>query len=245
MKSILLALCIMSAGSLCAQELVLKITNPHVNGTQVTYDVSTDYFTEMISTQYSIQYDTSLLSFVAIENINLSDMSLANFNTNIPGAILNSWYQSFFEPVTLSNGSVLFQIVFEMQSGTPGSVCFSEDPLQSEFAQSGEELLSFSVVDDCHPLPYQISLVVSGTEILESQPSLRIDPVIQSQKIFFTVDVEQAVEFQVFNLTGTPIAFIPKTIYSAGNHTIDLPQSMIPGLYVLTTREDTFRIIKQ
>ena len=233
MKNILLAILLFS-GSLNAQELVMKVINPQVNGNLVTYDVSVDQFTDMISMQYTIQYDPAVLSFVAIENINVPELDIYDFNTNITGVILNSWFHPQVLPTSLKNGTIIYRIVFEMQNGTHGTVCFSEDPLVSEFAKEGEELISFTVVDDCHPNPHQILLVVTSIEEL-AKYGMKINSVIRSQKITFTLDYQQALEFRLFDVLGNLITSIPTTNYPAGDHTLNTGSTLLPGVYVLTT----------
>ena len=188
MKSLLFIL-ILCSGILNAQELVMKIINPQVDGNQVTYDVVVEQFTDMISMQYTIQYDTSVLSFVALENMSVPEMDIHDFNTAITGVILNSWYHPFVLPTSLKNGTIIYQIVFEMQYGTYGTVCFSEDPLVSEFARAGEEIISFTVVDDCHTSPYQISLITSTEEL--AKYGMTLNSVIRSQKISFTLIINK------------------------------------------------------
>ena len=232
MKSLLFAL-ILCSGSLNAQELVMKIINPQVDGNQVTYDVVVEQFTDLISMQYSIQYDKTVLSFVALENMSVPEMDIYDFNTAIAGVILNSWYHPLVLPTSLKNGTIIFQIVFEMQYGTYGTVCFSEDPLMSEFARAGEELVSFTVVDDCHPSPHQISLITSTEEL--AKYGMKLNTVIRSQKISFTLDHQQTLEFRLFDVKGNLITSVPTTNYPAGDHTLKTGSTLVPGVYLLTT----------
>ncbi|MGB4847775.1 MAG: cohesin domain-containing protein [Saprospiraceae bacterium] len=214
----------------------MKIINPQISGNQVTYDVRAENFINMISMQYTIRYDTSKLSFVAIQNMNLVDFSSQCFNANIPGLILNSWYQHGIGGVTMEESTPIYQIVFEMHNGGFGNVCFSEDPLQSEFAKSIENVISFNIVDDCHPQPFQIILGTSGTEDIALKNGLDIDPIARDQKIHFRLEHEQTLEFRLFNLDGTQLSAFSEQNYSSGENTLNPGASLVPGIYLLTTQ---------
>ncbi len=236
MKTFIFTILLISCMNIKAQELVMKIINPQFNGNQVTYDVRAENFIHMISMQYTIRYDTSKLSFVAIQNMNLIDFSSQCFNANIPGLILNSWYQHGVGGVTMEESTPIYQIVFEMHNGGFGNVCFTEDPLQSEFAKSIEDVISFSIVDDCHPIPFQIILGTSGTEDIALNQGLNVDPIVRDQKIHFNLEREQTLAFKLFNLDGTEISAFPLQNYSSGENMLNPGASLIPGIYLLTTQ---------
>ncbi len=236
MKAILFPILLISCLNLNAQELVMKIINPQISGNQVTYDLRAENFIHMISMQYTIRYDTSKLSFVAIQNMNLIDFSSQCFNANIPGLILNSWYQHGIGGVSIEESTPIYQIVFEMQNGGFGNVCFAEDPLQSEFAKSLEEIISFNIVDDCHPQPFQIILGTSGTEDIAPDNGLNVENIIRDQKIHFTLSHDQVLAFNLYNLDGKQISAFSMQHYSSGVNMLKPESSLMPGIYVLTTQ---------
>jgi hypothetical protein len=235
MKSIFCALALLLMLSLNAQELTMGITNPQVNGNQITYDVSTGNFTEMVAMQYSITYDPDVLSFVALENLNLLALDAGDFNTNIPGSVLNVWLEPTLQGVSLDDGTVIYQIVFEMLDGEPGVVCFSEDPVVSEFIKKTIELTSFTVVDDCHSEPFQILLTISSLQDIASRYGMSIANPAHSQKISFSLEEDHALEFKLFDLAGRQLLSFARSEYQSGNNALEVGTTLLPGIYVLTT----------
>lgn len=237
MKSILYIFAFLIPIGINAENLVMKITNPQVSGNQVVYDLITDHFTDLISIQYSISYDTNSLIFEGIQNINLSQLSEDNFYGGIPGVITSLWFDQALQGISVSDGTVLYQIVFNMKHGTFGSVCFSEQPLESEFAGVDEVFKSYYIVDDCHTDPFEISLATSTEEIAD-RFGLNVFTIAHDQKIAFDLTQQQSIEFHVFDLNGQLISAFPKKEYSTGQHTLNMNKSIIPGIYILTTEID-------
>ena len=240
MKTIILSLILILSLSARSEGLIMKITNPQINGNQVIFDVSADNFTDMVGMQYSINYDPALMTYVTTQNFNLPDLILHDFNSPTPGVLLNVWVKRSAGGVFLKNGTVIYQIVFEMVNKSFGAVCFSENPLASEFIISSINLTSFSVVDGCHFEPFQINLT-TGIEDIANRFVVQIQNVAHYQKITFSVDKGQAIEFHLFDVQGNRIASVSKTNYTGGVHTLDFNNSVIPGVYIMTANcEDQY-----
>jgi len=235
MKTIFLSLILIISFGARSETLVMKITNPQINGNQVIFDVSADYFTNMVGMQYSILYDPAVMTYVTIQNFNLPDLTLNDFNSPTPGVLLNSWVKRSAGGVSLENGTLIYQIVFEMVNSNSGSVCFSEDPLQSEFILEYGILTAYNIIDGCHFDPFQINLT-TNTEDIANRFGINIENAILNETINFTLADEQSVEFRVFDILGKQNMSFPNTIYSAGEHTLDISSSIIPGIYILTAK---------
>ncbi len=237
MKSILYIFAFLIPIGINAQALVMKITNPQVSGNQVVYDVVTDHFTDLISIQYSVSYDTNKLTYAGIQNINLSQLTEDNFYGGIPGVITSLWYDPTLQGTSVSDGTILYQIVFNMKNGTYGGVCFSQEPLEGEFARVDNVLNSYFIVDDCHADPFEVNLSTSTQEIAD-QFGLNVFTTARDQKIVFALTEQQSIEFHVFDLNGQLISAVPKKEYSTGQHTLNVNKSIIPGIYILTAEID-------
>ncbi len=248
MKSILYIFAFLIPIGINAEDLVMKITNPKVIGSQVVYDLVTDHFTDLISIQYTISYDTNSLIFEGIQNISLSQLNEDNFYGGIPGVITSLWYDQTLQGTSVPDGTVLYQIVFNMKHGTFGNVCFAEKPLESEFAGVDDVLNSYYIVDDCHADPFEVSLATSTQEIAD-RFGLNVFTIARDQKIVFDLTQKQSIQFHVFDLNGKLISAFPKKEYSTGQHTLNMNKSIIPGIYILTTEIDhqpaTFKIYYQ
>ncbi|MGB4850154.1 MAG: T9SS type A sorting domain-containing protein [Saprospiraceae bacterium] len=237
MKSILYIFAFLIPVGINAEDLVMKITNPQVNGNQVVYDLVTDHFTDLVSIQYTISYDTNRLIFAGIQNINLPQLTEDNFYGGIPGVITSLWYDQTLQGTSVSDGTILYQIVFNMKNGAYGGVCFSDEPLESEFARVNNVLNSYFIVDDCHADPYEVNLTTTTQEIAD-RFGLNVFTIARDQKIVFALTQQQSIEFHVFDLNGQRISVFPKHEYSTGQHTLNLNRSIVPGIYILTTEID-------
>jgi len=80
-------------------------------------EVTTRQFTEIVSAQFSIQWDTTHLHLDTILNPNPA-LILPLFNTSLiaEGRMAFSWLDDSFEGVTLANDATLFELHFQAQT---------------------------------------------------------------------------------------------------------------------------------
>lgn len=238
MKYFIILLVFLSPFVTSAQELLLKISNPQVSGNQVSHDVSADNFIDMVATQYVILYDTSMMSFITIENAILPGWNDLSFYESEPGRIIILWIELGFEGVTLADGTVMYQLLFEMANDTFGNVCFSEDPRDTELVNIDGELASFSIVDDCHSEPFQIILDPSSTKDLAQVYGLNVNSMVRSGEIVFTTKDNRDINFLLFDLNGKKMMSFPSKMYSSGGHALKVETSMASGFYLLVAEID-------
>ena len=139
-------------------QIVLKIANVEVTpGTPTaTVDVTIDGFTSLVSAQFSINYDSLILSVNSVTNLNgtlgLSPTPGVNFGFpgtgNVKkGQLTFSWSDSQLSPRTLPNGTRLFSIVFNVLGGanTMSDITQTSNPLKIEYVNgSFMEVTNFS-----------------------------------------------------------------------------------------------------
>ncbi len=117
-------------------------------GETVCLDVKVKSFNEIVSNQYSVNWNPAELEFVAIKNIQLKDMRQTNFGLQrtARGNFAVSWFDPSLKGVTLSDGSSIYQICFAVKaaSGTEASVKFSGTPVAIEFSNVQGDLVGFS-----------------------------------------------------------------------------------------------------
>lgn len=247
MKTFILTLFLFASIGLNGQNLTIKIHNTEINGNLLTYDVTVDNFVNMGAMQYGFSYDETALEFVAIENMNLQNLQAYHFNTSTPGYIGNVWVDNILDGVSLNDGTSIYQIVFELIDDNPGEVCFIPLHLIYEFVTVDAELASFTIVDDCHPEPYEIFITVA-TEDLAATYGLQISTFANNEQVIFMLDEPRVLDFRIFDMSGKMVTAIPNMSYGAGNHTLDLNTSIPSGMYLLTTEIDgqpiTMRFIK-
>ncbi|MBK6782468.1 MAG: gliding motility-associated C-terminal domain-containing protein [Saprospiraceae bacterium] len=127
-------------------QIVVKIANVEVApGTPTaTVDFTVDGFTNLVGAQFSINYDSLVLSVNSVSNLNttlnLSPVPGNNFNfpgtgTTKKGQLTFSWSDGNLAAKTLPNGTRMFSVVFNVLGGvgTRSDVSMTSTPLTIEF----------------------------------------------------------------------------------------------------------------
>ncbi|MBP7272879.1 MAG: gliding motility-associated C-terminal domain-containing protein [Saprospiraceae bacterium] len=119
------------------------------SGSQVCVDVSVDNFNDIISMQFSINWDPAIIQFVAVNNFNLEGLSNSNFND--AGAALGqlslSWNDPNLSGLTIVGNTVIFQLCFNLL-GNPGEsslINFTEMPTNFEFVNGNGNNVPFNI----------------------------------------------------------------------------------------------------
>jgi hypothetical protein len=142
----------------------------------VTMHVRANAFTQIVSVQGSLQWDTAVASFVGITAMGLPSMSNANFGmTQVGnGKLTFSWNDATLQGVSVADGAALFGIEMQLV-GAPGSACdlsFPDLPIPMELADT-----SLSPIADTFALGHlQILDTAVGVLPAKSAPRLRIYP---------------------------------------------------------------------
>jgi gliding motility-associated-like protein len=126
--------------------LIIQDVNAQ-QGSQVCLNVSTQEFTDILGMQFSINYDPSILQFVSVGSFNLPglDQNLFGLPPNTPpGTITLSWFDNSLNGVTLPDGSVIFNICFNVIGNTTTTVSFSNTPTAIEITDADEQNVPFN-----------------------------------------------------------------------------------------------------
>jgi gliding motility-associated-like protein len=98
-------------------------------GNIVCVDVTVQNFTSIVSMQYSINYNASILSFNNAQGFGLGGMNTSNFGNPSAGNITVSWLaDDIINGATVPNGTVIFQLCFTAQGGGTSPINFSGTP---------------------------------------------------------------------------------------------------------------------
>ena len=113
------------------------------SGEEFCVDVQVTNFVEVISMQYSTNFDSKVLQYVGVKNPSLKDLSIkpgANFAQakGEENTIRLSWFVQDLKGVSLYNGSTIYQVCFKAigKSGTVTEVDFAEKPMPGEVGNS-------------------------------------------------------------------------------------------------------------
>ncbi|HKZ36686.1 MAG TPA: hypothetical protein VJ184_03475 [Chryseolinea sp.] len=246
MKNIVLILLLILPFGLKSQSLLLKIINPTVTGNQVVYDVCVEDFVDVIALQFVISYDTSVLKFNTVQNIIIPTMSLdGNFYADSAGNLFNVWLDLSVKGVTLEDGEILYQVVFDMVNDTFGTVCFNQDSIPMEVVREDNVEYSVYVIDDCHEKPFLFDDNTTGVENVGQTYGLDVYTFNQNN-ISFSLKESKELGFQLYELNGSLVRSFPKTNYLTGHHSLHVNSSLDSGIYifvaVINDQKTGFRI---
>lgn len=127
------------------------------NGDQVTADFHVHNFDEIISVQYTIQWDPAIMQFESVDNFGLPDISeLSNFgwtpnNVDI-GKLPHSWFSSTLSGITIPDCGIVFSVNFTSLNGQVSTITIGEDPTPFEVMNSDWELFSVFQLQGCNDL---------------------------------------------------------------------------------------------
>lgn len=111
---ILLAFISLSLSPLMSQVTVSAEQVTSCSGTTVTVDVTADNWVDIVSAQFGISWDTSIVTFSSVFD-NMPPTALYNTDSTAAGHFRFSWFD-FSPPIgeTFPNGTVLFTITFNV-----------------------------------------------------------------------------------------------------------------------------------
>ncbi|MBL7793224.1 MAG: gliding motility-associated C-terminal domain-containing protein [Saprospiraceae bacterium] len=103
-----------------AQTITLSLPDTSVlNGTTLALDITCTDFDSIVSMQFSINWNTSVLDYQSFERIDLDYVAIGDFQAD-DGELRFSWFDVEGFGQSLPDGSVVVRLIFEVV-GTPGS----------------------------------------------------------------------------------------------------------------------------
>jgi hypothetical protein len=131
------------------QELMFVLADQTVTkGDTLCVDVQVRDFTNILSMQYSMNWDTKVLKFLQLGGFNLKDLSQNNFGLNrtAQGSMGASWFDYAVQGISIPDGTVIYKVCYQAV-GEPGAkteVVFSNEPVIIEISNSAEQLLGLA-----------------------------------------------------------------------------------------------------
>ena len=130
-----------------AEQPIFNISSTDANpGDIIEVNFQVDNFSQIISVQYSVNWNPAVLDFRTIKNFNPSVPGLSPSVFGTPQVLIDagkftlSWIESSISPITIPDGSLFFTVEFEV-IGDPcqsTAVSITNDPLEIEVAEVGE-----------------------------------------------------------------------------------------------------------
>ncbi len=131
------------------QELMFVLADQTVSkGDTLCVDVQVRDFTNILSMQYSMNWDPKALKFLQIGGFNLKDLSQNNFGLNrtAQGSMGTSWFDYAVQGISIPDGAVIYKVCYQAvgEPGTKTEVVFSNEPVIIEISNSAEQLLGLA-----------------------------------------------------------------------------------------------------
>ena len=126
----------------------LKISDSEATtGERVCVDVVATSFTNVMSMQYTIEWDPSLLQFAALGKFQLKDLTTNNFGAHMAtqGKLTFSWFDQALQSVSVPDGTSIYQLCFEAigAAGSSTQIVFSEMPVPFEISNKVGDIIRF------------------------------------------------------------------------------------------------------
>ncbi len=114
-------------------------------GSTVCVPVMAKGFRSLLSMQYTIAWDPSILAFKQVKGFGLPHLSAQNFGATrtAEGVLTVVWIDNALKGVTVSDGSPLYSVCFEAKggSGQRSPVQIVDTPTAIEVVNLGEEIV--------------------------------------------------------------------------------------------------------
>ena len=117
-----------------SNDLTFTASNESVAaGNQTCVEISVDNFTDLVSMQFSINYDPSIVEFDMAQSLNLAGLSASNIGNPSAGNITVSWLSDdVINGTTVADGTVIFELCFTGLSNGTSGIDFSASPTPIE-----------------------------------------------------------------------------------------------------------------
>lgn len=131
------------------QELMFVLSDQTVSkGDTFCLDLQVRDFTNILSMQYSMNWDPKVVKFLKLDGFNLKDLSPNNFGLHrtAQGNIGTSWFDYAVQGISIPDGTAIYKVCFQAlgEPGAKAQVIFSSEPVIIEISNSAEQLLGLA-----------------------------------------------------------------------------------------------------
>lgn len=121
------------------------------SGQTICLDVTVADFQSLISMQYSMKWDASILEFQEVKGFALPHLSQQNFGQHLikEGVLTSVWIDNSLKGVTLTDGSPIFQVCLKAigSAGQASTFSFIDKPTPFEVVTVKEKVIGLNGVE--------------------------------------------------------------------------------------------------
>jgi len=152
-KACTLILAVFLAWGLQGQQrsITIAVGNELVRkGDEVCVPVSVASFQNMLSTQYTLQWDPAVLQYQGVRNFQLPFLTADNFGTQLAkeGKLTIVWIDNSLNGVQRADGTSIYEVCFTAKgkAGSATPLALTQDPTPFEAVDTREELIQINGV---------------------------------------------------------------------------------------------------
>lgn len=233
--------------SLSAQntEYFIESTTADVNG-EITVNVRGVNIDTLVGVQFSVEWDSTLLNFLRVENVTLDGSLMGNFNQTqlTQGRIGYLEADGTLVGFGLPDSTLLFTLVFESLTtvSTNTEITFAEEPLRTSARSTNNNDVTPDLTAGMVTLNGANSVVTFAED-----PRLTVspNPFRDISQVSLSLDYSGTAALEVLDISGRMIARRTQA-FTAGTTSIELNAKDFPtnGTYLLritTNREQLHR----
>ena len=203
-------------------------------GTQITIPVKVTGFTNIISIQGTIKFDSTKLTLVSTQGFGLVDMSNSSFNlfqtwTPYTGRLTFSWMQSAQTGVTMPDSTTVFTITFNVigSAGTIAPLTFINSPTAFEVVDNTFNTIGYAFSNGSVHIYTTVSvpeIQSNRFQLYQNQPN----PFTDETRFVFSLPEDGLVSFTVYDMLGNKVLAFAKE-FQAGNRSLLFNANQIEG----------------
>lgn len=217
-----------------AQDPVAFSATTHTieQGEPVEVDFYVTNFIDIISAQFSMVYDPTVLEFVSVGNFGLQYMAGSSFGTPPDvdeGVVTFVWYDEALNGITVDDEEVIFTVTFQA-IGMPGdssSITFGNMPTMVEITNTGGMINDPGFNGGYVKIASMNSVRTVVTDAFIFHP-VSPNPVSELATVRFELFEGTQTNFMIYDMSGKVIYEIQE-YRSTGDHTLEIPGHLFPA----------------
>lgn len=220
-------------------------------GQTVEMDIKVMNFDSVLSMQFSLNWDSTVLKFVDIKSFGvIPNLNKSSFSNSKPGVLRALWVTSGSEGISVSDSTSIFTLVFSAigQPDSSTSIAFSNEPTIIEFigqVNGNNQNLDFRMLDG------SLTLMSTTAVYSLSEPTVTLfqnepNPFTEYTTIRFSMPRHDHVMLEVYDLKGQLI-YMYDDNYSFGEQRLKLFRPIFPaaGTYLYRLKSTDFELTKK
>ena len=249
-----LFLCLCTSFSTFAQLSLLVSGATGQPGQVVEVGIRLVGFEGVASMQFSVNWDSTVLAFDAIENLttqlpDFTDQQIGLAETAV-GAIRVAWFDNTLRGVTLPDSTQLFTLKFRIigEPGVSSSVSVTNTPISIEFTSADSRVLEVDeIIDGVIVIPGNSTSItyleaLNGMQLHQNEPN----PFNTSTNIKLYFSTNEPSHFFVSDAKG---AIVYDKLFDplVGEYIINISRAILgsPGIYYYTVQSGNYHLSKK